>query len=94
MTEENALLIRVDIKQKEDWYFATSKDLPGFLLVDQDKNELIDDLPEAIRILVNARYDVNCKVVPSQFGQSKSKAKRPWLVVPAEIENVALPVGV
>ena len=39
--EESALLIRVDIEQEEDWYFATSKDLPGLVLVDQDESELI-----------------------------------------------------
>ncbi len=88
---ESALLIRIDIEMKDKWHIATSKDLDGFVLAHPDEDEILDDLPSAIKLLIDMRYDVNCKVVPSKFGKSKSTAKRPWLVMPANVENMAMP---
>ncbi|MYD78342.1 MAG: hypothetical protein F4239_05475 [Gammaproteobacteria bacterium] len=89
--KEQALLIRMDITEKDGWFVATSKDLDGFVLAHPSEEMLLDDLPSAIKMLIDARYDVNCKVVPSQFGKPKSKAKPPWLVIPAEVESIAIP---
>ena len=91
--EESALLIRVDIEQEEDWYFATSKDLPGLVLVDQDESELMEDLPRAIKLLIGVRYDVDCRVLPTKFGKEKSKADRAWFVAPAGIGNISIPMA-
>ena len=90
--EENALLIRVDIEQEEDWYIATSKDLPGIVLVDQDEAELLEDLPRAIELLIDVRYDVDCRVLPTKFGKEKSKASRPWFVAPVGIGSISIPM--
>ena len=91
--EENALLIRVDIELEEDWYFAKSKDLPGLVLVDQDESELMEDLPRAIKLLIDVRYGVDCRVLPTKFGMEKSKANRPWLVAPAGIGSISKPMA-
>lgn len=91
MAKELALLIRMDIEEQDGFFVATSKDLDGFVLAHPSKDLLLDDLPSAIKLLIDVRYNVNCKVVPSQFGKPKSKAKPPWLVIPAEVESVAIP---
>ena len=71
--EESALLIRVDIEQEEDWYFATSKDLPGLVLVDQDESELMEDLPRAIKLLIGVRYDVDFEYCQPSSGRKNQK---------------------
>ena len=91
--EENALLIRVDIELEEDWDFATSKDLPGLVLVDQDESELMEDLPRAIKLLIDVRHDVDCRVLPTKFGKENSKANRPWFVAPAGIGSISIPMA-
>ena len=92
MEGENALLIRIDVKEKDGWFVATSKDLAGFVLAHPDESELLEDLPRAVKLLIDLRFDVDCKVVPSKFGKPKSKAKPPWLVMPACIEqSISMP---
>lgn len=80
-TSEHAISIRVKIDKLDGWYIATSKDLPGFILADPDREAIIDDLPESIQILYSERHGVECRVVPSEYGNPSSEGKAPWLVM-------------
>ena len=62
--------------------------MPGFILADPNKNEIIDDLPEAIRILLSERHGVEINVVPSEYVEQHSKAQTPWLVLPSEVKHI------
>lgn len=90
---ERALLIRINIENQDGWFVATSKDLNGFVLAHPKESELLRDLPNAIKLLIDVRYGIECKVVPSEYGKRASRAKTPWLVVPASVENISLPVA-
>ena len=47
--------IHIDIEKKDEWHIATSPDLPGFILADRDKDEILADLPEAIQLIYEIR---------------------------------------
>ena len=64
INNEGAILITVNFEERDGWHIATSPELPGFILADQNKDEIIDDLPEAICVLYSARHNVECRLVP------------------------------
>lgn len=57
-------LITVRIGPGEDGnYIARSDDLPGFLLVYPSREQIVDDIPEAVKILYKAQYQEDVAVV-------------------------------
>lgn len=86
--EPSAISIRVNFEEVDGWYIATSPDLPGFILADPNRQEIIDDLPLAIKTLYDARYNTNCTVIPSKYGNPKTRAKTaPWFIMPENITH-------
>ena len=81
MSNVHTLLIRVDITEQNGWHIAKSKDLPGFILADKSVANIVDDLPEAIELLISERHGIDCKVVRGKYGSTTSKAKTPWVVM-------------
>ena len=43
--------VRVDIKNWDGIYWATSKDLPDLVMVDPDKQHILNSLPDVVRRL-------------------------------------------
>ena len=91
MTTE-AISIRIKFEELDGWHIATSPDLPGFILADPNKQEIIDDLPLAIKTLYDARYNADCIVISSKYGNPKTRTKAaPWFIVPKSLtQNIAV----
>ena len=77
------LVIRIDLQKQDGWHVATSKDLPGFVLAHQDRDKLIEDVPDAVRLLYSKRHNVDCQVVESEYGDpSRARTRPPCLLFP------------
>ncbi len=72
-----AIVIRIDLQKLDGWHVATSKDLPGFVLADPDRDKVIDDMPQAIGLLYSERHGVECRVVESEYGNPSRARTRP-----------------
>lgn len=58
-------LVRTEINFADSLWTLTSCDLPGLLLAHEDINTLLDDVPDAIKLLVELNYGVKLdRVVP------------------------------
>lgn len=49
-------IIRVSLRRQDDWMIATSEDMPGLFIASPDAEKVIDDVPDAIRILFKRLY--------------------------------------
>ena len=86
----SGVLITINFEEKDGWHIATSPDLPGFILADPKFDEIIDDLPEAIRILYSSRHKVDCKVVSLK----KDKDPNPWwALLPLSVIDSLVPAA-
>jgi len=66
------IVIRIDFEFVDDWWVVTSKDLPGFILADPDKEKLKQGLPETIEMLYSERHGKPCQVSESEYGDARS----------------------
>ena len=51
----NVESVPVKIEQKNGWFFATSEELTGLVLATRTKEELLEDLPAAVRLLIREK---------------------------------------
>ena len=87
---ETGILINVNFEKKDGWHIATSPELPGFILADLDIDEIIDDLPEAIRVLYSHRHNIECGVVylkRADHVAEKDEGPSPWALIPMPVIN-------
>lgn len=54
-------IYRVDIKQHEDWHFATCDALPGLFVGNIDYDTVLKNIPECITMLL--KHDQDRKVI-------------------------------
>ncbi len=81
--------VNVKITERDGWFVAICKELPGFYLVHQDREAILEDVPEAIRVLVKAQHDLDCRVLPMKksfdLTQERQRPARkslfPWAAV-------------
>lgn len=52
---------KVDIKQNQDWYFATCEVLPGLFVGNKDYDTVLNNIPEGITMLI--KHNSGCDVV-------------------------------
>lgn len=58
-------ILTVEFSQRDDWHIATCRELEGFYLVHKDKDEIIKDIPKAIKVLVKAQFGLDISVHPA-----------------------------
>ena len=53
-------IFQVEIKQHEDWHFATCEGLPGLFVGNKDYDTVLKNIPESIAMLI--KHDCNREV--------------------------------
>ncbi len=52
-------VVRVELAKRGDWFIATSKSLPGFLVSHPNAGEFYKEIPEAIKLFFRARLQTD-----------------------------------
>ena len=74
-------IIRVNIEHSGDGlYVATSHDLPGFFIAHPDLNEVQEDIPNVIRVLIRRRTKQDVLVARVSPRESEPNS---WVSIPA-----------
>lgn len=57
---------QVEIKQHNDWHFATCEGLPGLFVAHEKYNTVLNNIPEAMQMLIkhDCQEDVRVKEAP------------------------------
>ena len=69
----------VDIKQNQDWYFATCKALPGLFVANIDFETVNTNIPEGIAMLIKHNSGKDVEVTEIQPTESHSIGNKTYL---------------
>jgi len=87
-----ASIIHVSITQDDDGLFvASSPDLAGFLVAHPDKNEVVNDIPNVIRMLIRRRTNQDVVVAPVSPKRDELPA---WVSIPSFVATRELEVAI
>jgi len=59
-------MYQVEIKEHEDWHFATCKALPGLFAGNKDYSAVLKNIPECIAMLIKHECNQNVKVTEAK----------------------------
>ena len=62
--ESRSVRVNVKVVKRDDWFVATCGQLPGLYLVHQDKDAVLEDVPEAVKVLIKAQHGLDAQVLP------------------------------
>lgn len=65
-------IVRVSYSKRGDWYIATSDDLRGLFVTNPSLSEVYQEIPEAIKLLFKAKYDMNVEVKETSLPEKRS----------------------
>ncbi len=84
-------VVTVNVREKNGFYVASSKELLGLYIADTDKERVLADVPNVIRALLKEERGLDVQVVPGTFTPSEIQAgddlsntssPRPWVAIP------------
>lgn len=64
MTQDAAVLIRVNVREEPDYFYAASPDLPGLHVCGGTREQLCDSLIRALKALFKHNRNLDVQVLP------------------------------
>ena len=62
-----ARIIQVALRRRDGWTVATCDAIPGLYVASPNAQEVLDDIPEAIRILFKKQHNIDVRVIDADY---------------------------
>lgn len=91
MAKETVRVISVQIEEgREGLFYATSQDLPGLFVGAPTLDELHDEIPQVIKVLLEHELGGTVEVLPASRRGEHEQAPRMWAAIPPHVAAAAL----